>query len=1114
MGSRLESGSSTVRKRIENHTFDGEDGEEYGASNFGGFGDYFRRKKLKLQNLDAEIRTTSPNNPPIFRGVVAHVNGYTQPSLNDLHRLIVSHGGGFLQYLDGKTAATHIIASSLTPKKREEFRKYRIVKPAWVVESVEAGKLLPWDSFRVIDGGVSQKVLRFGNEGQILSQHKSQSSSYRDQTKSSWYNSQISQQDVSIRAIDNRKGPTASPSHPNPTTNDPIQLETEKLDEDNVSLADPLRRADSLGVIGLSENNADVPMTSEKYNEHLLSNPLMRNSSVVNPDFIQQYYRESRLHHLSTWKAELKAKLREATLSKIPPTIVAKKGVFRDRRYILHVDFDCFFASVSIRKHPHLVDKPVAIAHGSGGGSEIASCNYPARAFGVKNGMWMQGALKLCSELTVLPYDFPAYEDASRKFYEAILDIEGIIQSVSIDEAFIDISNLCFDAAGSDGRGAASEDSIWREQAKADEVAHGLRDSVKRQTGCEVSVGIGGNILQAKLALRKAKPAGQFQLKPEDVLDFIGDISVQQLPGVAYSLGAKLGELNIKVVKDIRQLPKERLIANMGPKTGMKLWEYARGIDHSEVGDVTPRKSVSAEINWGIRFVTQEQAEQFVCNLCDELHRRLVENGVKGKQLTMRIMRRSSDAPLEPPKHLGHGKCDTFNKSIVLGVATNSNDKLGKEAVAILRHFNFAPGDLRGLGVQMTKLEPIKHDASGEMQNSQRQLDFGVSIPRKRAMSSDLDEITTPKKQECHLFVDNAPILTDESQKPLNVTGTQFILPSQVNSQALAELPGDIRSKLVSMRKRPRPTLQESESPSKRLLKPASPVALPHRSQLDLETLDALPEDVRAEVLAQYGLSSDSPPRPSAGSKKKRSKASTTPTKSQAIRDHSRPTTSKGRGNATLMQSNFILGRPSPSTSLPVDEDQGGSSVIDEGIESISEDFLAALPEDIRREVVEEQRRARLQKRGGLNIPDARKPAAPKPAGRPPEQKLLHFAPPPPKPTFTSRKLSSLPDLRDAMSEWYNSFQAEGPFEEDVSALAKYLRRVILEERDVAKAVAVVKWLDWLLDSSDDTDEDADGLSEAEQSKSLDAWKSALHRIRGDVNAAVGQRGLPLVEFT
>ena len=141
MGSRRDKNSESVRKRIEAHSFEDEAGDEYEGSKFGGFSDYFRRKKIKLQNLDVEIRSASAGNPQIFRGIVAHVNGYTQPSLNDLHHLIVSHGGGFMQYLDGKTTVTHIIAANLTPKKAVEFKRYRIVKPAWIVDSVSAGKV-------------------------------------------------------------------------------------------------------------------------------------------------------------------------------------------------------------------------------------------------------------------------------------------------------------------------------------------------------------------------------------------------------------------------------------------------------------------------------------------------------------------------------------------------------------------------------------------------------------------------------------------------------------------------------------------------------------------------------------------------------------------------------------------------------------------------------------------------------------------------------------------------------------------------------------------------------------------------------------------------------------
>lgn len=82
MGSRLEKNSAEVRKRIASHEFADETGEEYEASEFGGFGDYFRRKKIKLQNLDAELRAAAGDKPQIFRGVVAHVTGYTQPPLH------------------------------------------------------------------------------------------------------------------------------------------------------------------------------------------------------------------------------------------------------------------------------------------------------------------------------------------------------------------------------------------------------------------------------------------------------------------------------------------------------------------------------------------------------------------------------------------------------------------------------------------------------------------------------------------------------------------------------------------------------------------------------------------------------------------------------------------------------------------------------------------------------------------------------------------------------------------------------------------------------------------------------------------------------------------------
>lgn len=1218
MGSKLEKNSESIRKRIESHTFENEEGDEYEGSKFGGFADYFRRKKIKLQNLDAEVRSSSTGNPQIFRGIVTHVNGYTQPSLNDLHHLVVSHGGGFMQYLDGKTTVTHIIAANLTPKKAIEFRQYRIVKPAWIVDSVNAGRLLPWDAYRVVDAGVGQRLLGF-DDGKVVSQANTQQRTYREQTNTSWYTSQVKNVADNIDGEDGAQFPSSqlttfngTGAYLNSLADQPrksIEVSSFNSNKDEVptspgsfevtsSLEDAMNQAarekelllnaeDSTNQSRITDMlpeicapskpaerqpgsrdslyEATVPtvmansvprkrshefetpspskkpkaMTAEEHNAILLADPHIRKSSTANPDFIKQYYSESRLHHLSTWKADLKLRFQQMAAEKSASQKPVKRKI-GSRRYIMHVDFDSFFCAVSLLSAPEYLDKPAVVAHGSGTGSEIASCNYPARGFGVKNGMWMKKALELCPDIKVLPYDFIAYEDASKRFYESIIDVGGVVQSVSIDEALVDISALCSPAGGSDGFGI-HEGSIWREQQKADGIANELRKRIKERTGCAVSIGIGANILLAKIALRKAKPAGQYQIKPEEVLDFVGELTLQDLPGVAYSISGKLEEIGVKFVKDVRTLSKERLMTVLGPKTGEKIWDYSRGIDKVEVGEQAVRKSVSAEVNWGIRFISQPEAEKFVEDLCGELQRRLVEQKFKGKQLTMKIMKKAADAPLDPPKHLGHGKCDTYNKSVVLGVATNSAEITGREAVSILRSYGFSPGELRGLGVQMTKLEPLKGAADGSLDGSQRRINFGKTVPRKpktdfedpiddpktpkkkreapiletskdfdpineytpekpkaipsRLLDSEdpIDDINSPKKAR-HTSVHPAAAISranaaDQSaNKLLNLTGTQFILPSQMDPVVLAELPADIRSKLITQSKS-RPVSRGESSSLKPVSRPNSP-AIKSRSHsplpaklpiqlppdFDLEVFNALPEEMKEEVLDSYRAQPSTPRKAKPGPPPVKK---WTPTKKRG-----RPSGSKKKKDdpyPLFVQSNFVAAKASASTSTDENEE-------------LDPDFLSALPEDVRAEVIAEHKRARLAKRGGLITVANRK-------RRPPEVQIgarrLRLPKRAPKPTFTMRELSTLEELRETVSQWYGEFRGEGPHPEDVAAMERYLRRVVIEERDMAKVVGIVKWISWLMDDE-----------ESSEGEGARAWRGALESIKEKVQCAVQERGL------
>ncbi|WPH00398.1 Hypothetical protein R9X50_00322500 [Acrodontium crateriforme] len=1194
MGSRLEEKSALVRKRIENHSFDGEDGEEYQGSSFGGFSDYFRRKKIKLQNLDAELRAQSSDKPKIFKGVVCHVNGYTQPSLNDLHTIIVQHGGGFVQYLDGKTMVTHIIASNLTPKKKEEFKRYRIVKPAWIVDSVAAGKLLPWNFYRVIDEGVGQKTLGYDN-GQMITQVSKTTQGYREQTDTSWYTDQLKKKDSttpgsaqprpivpqtetpeeeidddeypdleitssveraleqsdatrakapahtelheSIQPEDLQKmvkqvgtPPPSSPPQKGATTidhkirarevdEDPDQLESRQgSQEPDYSMA-IIRESDVLRSVSPSRL---ANMTAEEHNALLLSDPRIRKSTVVHPGFLEQYYRESRLHHLSTWKADLKSQLQSLAAEKSSSQKNKFKRLPGQRRYIMHVDFDSFFAAVSLKKYPQYKDKPAVVAHGGGSGSEIASCNYPAREFGISNGMWMRRAQELCPDIKILPYDFPAYEDASRKFYEAILAVDGVVQSVSIDEALIDISATCFSVTSSDGINGA-EGAVDREQHKADQLAQKLRDEVLEKTGCAVSVGIGGNILLAKVALRKAKPAGQYQLRPEEALDFIGELEVQKLPGVAWSTGGKLEQLGIKFVKDIRGVSREKLINTLGPKTGEKLWDFSRGVDKSEVGDQVIRKSVSAEVNWGVRFENHEQVDTFMHSLCGELHTRLIKEQVKGKQLTIKIMRRAASAPRDPPKHLGHGKCDTFSKSLHLGVATNNALLMAKETIAMLKSFKISPGELRGIGVQMQKLDLIKNGLEGSKLVSQRKLQFKTGQSSRSAATTSaqkpddpiLDDVGSPQKQN-RMIDTNKPISAfsptgarNPSKKSLNTMGTQFLLPTQFDPSVLAELPDDIRQRLAKHVNTPAQTtaneaLPAAQSPSSSKM-PASQFPLPNESQLDPNILEALPDDVRAEILGYY----KSPSKRGAQAVLPQSprKNRTIPMNKQQIKRKRGGGLFAGRtrgDNSTLTQSNFVA---RPTIHLP-QEDVATTTDTETDTEQLDPEFLAALPEDIRKEVINQQRQAGLQRTGGIetSLHQKRKQHRPKDiiqTKERPIERLFVLPSQPAKPTFTSRKLTELPDLRDAITAWYEAFSDEGPYQEDVSALMKYLSDVVSEERDLDKAVAIVKWMVWVVDENEPrVSEDVNR-----------GWRVALDNIKQALQDAISKRRLPTVEF-
>ncbi|KAF8543844.1 hypothetical protein BDD12DRAFT_819082 [Trichophaea hybrida] len=539
----------------------------------------------------------------------------------------------------------------------------------------------------------------------------------------------------------------------------PKKLKYTNLDTEGQKTAVSSKALDSPNAVKNPKINKASAQTPEEFNEAFLAVPKIRDASVLNPDFLPTFFKESRLHYLSTWKSDLRARLQKLAEKSSQPTPPAWRSV----RYVMHVDFDCFFAAVSTRDRPDLKDKPVAICHGrteNSTTSEIASCNYAARKFGVKNGMWMASAKKLCPDIITLGYDFDKYEEASEAFYDVLVSIDGErLQAVSVDEVLVDISNLvCNDNFPS----AADEEEA------AQRLARKVRDECQRRTGCEVSVGIGTSVLTARLALRKAKPAGQYIIPRSEVQSFLDGLEIRAFPGIGKHTANKIVEkFGSDAVSEIRKIPQDRLKQVLGAKTGVKVYELCRGVDETLVGAVeTPRESISISVNWGVRFYLKDQAEEFLHRLAHAVEERMKSEGVKGRTLNFQVAKRSPDAPFETEKFLGCGRVDVTNRTSAFGVATCDAKLIARKCVELLRRENISPGDIRGFGIGMKGLEDEEND------NGQQLLKFRPAMKEKK-------EERLPNEQAVKVRPKSAPVKPElKPAAPIRVTA--YVKPKPV----------------------------------------------------------------------------------------------------------------------------------------------------------------------------------------------------------------------------------------------------------------------------------------------------------------------------------------------
>ncbi len=281
-------------------------------------------------------------------------------------------------------------------------------------------------------------------------------------------------------------------------------------------------------------------------------------------------------------------------------------------RKIIHVDMDCFFAAVEMRDNPALVSLPLAIGSPAERRGVIATCNYVARRYGVRSAMATAHAFRLCPRLVLLPGRMSVYSAVSRQVMQIFARYSPIIEPVSIDEAYLDVS----------------DSPLF--QGSATRIAEAIRADILQELQLTASAGVAPNKFLAKIASEQNKPDGLFVLSPAEVPQFIQQLALSRIPGIGGKTAERLSQLGLHTCADVQQFPRRQLLYLLG-KTGLMLLERAYGIDERPLQTSRERKSVGVETTFATDIVHEEQGHAMLPDLLNELSKRLQRREWQGQ---------------------------------------------------------------------------------------------------------------------------------------------------------------------------------------------------------------------------------------------------------------------------------------------------------------------------------------------------------------------------------------------------------------------------------------------------------------------------------------------------
>lgn len=342
---------------------------------------------------------------------------------------------------------------------------------------------------------------------------------------------------------------------------------------------------------------------------------------------------------------------------------------------IAHIDCDAFYAAVEKRDNPELKSLPVIVGGGKRG--VVSTCCYIARLYGVRSAMPMFKAMKLCPDAVVVKPDHRKYSAVGGEIRERMKALTPLVQPVSIDEAYLDLSG--------------TETLHARTPA---ETLSKLATEIEQDLEITISIGLSANKFLAKMASEIDKPRGFAIISPEGAPDVLAPMPIQAIHGVGRKLAEKLGNRGLHLISDLQEMGQKPLIREYG-ETGHWLYQRAHGIDHRPVEPHSERKSVSSEITFGEDIRNLTMLEDRLWRVSESTARRAKRAGVVGATVSLKL------------KTAGFR---SLTRQITVAEPTQIAQSIFRHARPLLQKIANGSESYRLIGVGLSDLSPFSHD--------------------------------------------------------------------------------------------------------------------------------------------------------------------------------------------------------------------------------------------------------------------------------------------------------------------------------------------------------------------------------------------------------------------